>query len=908
MSRGGGGDFNVKWRRAGGGLEGRFDPVYIKAEISKRGQDKNVDMELAEFSVEPDGIIDVDVDEARSTPKEPVMRAKLTDGILQDPDFYEKIEHPVKVEIVARPVSDLEGQTATGKEFRRTFTVGCQLPDAEIHWKDLLHPEKGDDPTFEVEADGEAEMQLEVWMERWLPAERRVGKDDTIYFSHRTGKSFPAEIFGPHPESLPWIVAQPGSGNRRDRSRWMSKKALPDPQRTETLPLPGHIRVRAWGPKQIISRGPDEIEVVGDQYRAQAFVPVNLVGPRILVRKIGPTEPCPADDAPTEIELEFSNAKTGEPVKTGTVSWKLKEGASSPGGTLSKEEHTFTEADGGRVKFDYHVPRLVYEPGRTWDQDFEVFSGTGQKRVPITPGVKVWVSPEIRATITAEKKGIAFAEPYQLIVAAHLAPCEIVGHIGFASKHPDIPDQLNVFDAKPKVKVQPESGEREITIEGRTAEDGTFHWHLPELVEGLKECPESRRKLTLTPFEEGCAGDLDETGQRHVTNLLSYLRAGDGPALNRLLSTHNWEVVLRQPLTMARHLCKQLETEHEKAWLGTVIVNNELRGAVFADELSRSLFNQGIDLILKFLVDAVEVAFTVFKVGERVLKYLASTRIGGRIVRGLTWAFEKALINGMRLARSTVQYAAPNLALAIDAAIDAITAGGAGADGAIRTLIMKAQETISVGMLKLIAELEAVALNIVMSDPWHLTSEALKEFGADSAQKVIKKIGAKVQEIVAEAGKGNITWEQAKDAIRDALSDFDEIVHRVVEQNGLHLEQFEYPNNPDAPVTFLNDLLAAQAAQVDFSDKMGAADAVVDFIDGACDVLLWGAVAATVLTLGAGSIVTFPTIAAAGTAKLLGQIAVHLVEGFYMVGQAAYIQGAYEGGAMRLTNPAYRPS
>src|SRR4051812_35680560 len=142
----GGGDFNIKWGPAGDGLDGRFQEVYIKAELWKKGKDLDLPMEISEIIIEPQGIIDVSVDEARSTPDTAVLRAELSKAVLTDLEFYDKVAKPVQIEIVAKPIAEQTAAaiTAGSTAVSRKGTGGGDHPQGENYLReDEQSPPRG---------------------------------------------------------------------------------------------------------------------------------------------------------------------------------------------------------------------------------------------------------------------------------------------------------------------------------------------------------------------------------------------------------------------------------------------------------------------------------------------------------------------------------------------------------------------------------------------------------------------------------------------------------------------------------------------------------------------------------------------------------------------------------------------
>lgn len=901
---GGGGDFDVKWV---GGVDGRFEEVVIRAELWRKGQDLDLDMEVVELTVEPQGIVDVWVDESRTTPDTAYLRADLSRDILDDEDFFEKVKEPVRVRMVARPVASATASLilAESPDVERRFTVGVQVPEARIHWRDIEHPELGDDPILEVEADGDDDLQLEVWLERYVPAKRAVVRDETVHFSHKTGPMFRPRIFGAHPESLPWEVAQPGSNNRRDRSRWKSNAALPDSRHTEQVPLHGHIRVRAWGPKDITGRRPNEIAVPHSEgHLAEHNVPVHLVPVKVGVRKIEPKEPVPADDAPSAVELELYRIRTGEPLKRGEVSWKLREGARYPGGSFDVETKTLVPEDNGRVRFSYTVPRLLYEPGKAWDQDVDVHLGAGEKKQKLD-GVVLFVSPELRATLSAEKSGLTFDPPTQVIVAAHRTPCELVGHCGFASKSPLLPDRVDVNDAKPILKVTCESGEVDVALDVRTASDGTFTWHLPELAPGLEGLPDSRRKVKLEPFTEGAVADLDERGRELTKQLVAYIGSGQsGVVLGRLLGSAEQDAVNRQPMVMARHLSENVETVWPKAHHGTRIVEHDLRGAVLVDAVHAALFEQALDLIVKFLFDAIEALVEFSKAGERLLAYIANSRIGSRLgslaIRFANWTASKLQSLLPRLGR-----AFPSLAGTIDRFLMALGEGHLDS-AALRGLVAEVQAKIAHTVISLVDAVRRRALDVVFHEALPpLVREAFGTGGAKSLEKVLDVAVKYAQKKLSEAGTTDLDYQQMKRELRAELSSVDDTVREVTRSTAAAVGQFGFPDDPGSLVRYLHKLSQEENSNVDLAHAITGVDDLVSTIDDLVDVLTVIAVVGTVLSGFSAAPITLPFIAALGVPKIIGKLVIHFFQGIILLIYASALEELYRKETMRLTNPEW---
>lgn len=904
-------DFEIRWLEE----EQRFKPATISAELVQRGAHVDLPLKIGTITFDPVDVIQLTPDDA-TTPTLAVFRAELTDAVMADDKFYDRIKNPIRVEITATPVAE---QTASvifdaPVGVKRSCTVSIEVPPARIQWRarDLESDAPVNlvellSPVIEVEADGEHTVDLEVWVERYMPAQRTFGRDDSVHFSHMTGDMFRARIFGPHADSLPWIVAKPGSGNRRDHSMWRSYAWLPDARHPEIVPFDGHIRVRAWGADDIEDRpGANMIRPrAGATPIVEQLVPIRLVPIKVAATKQLPTDPIPTDNLGHEVTLRFTRARTGRLLRNGDVSWELRDSPRCPGGTIDPKSKLLTVDDGGRVKFTYTPPALVYEPGGIYDQDLRIFSGSGEHRDEADKPVVLHVSPEVRVQLEGKKERLDFDPPYELTIQAGLAPEEVVGHHGFVSLDAEIPDKSDVYDATPLVQVETSGGLAEVVLDVRTDKSGTFQWRLPELAAGLTELPMGpRRQMVLEPFAQESAGDLDAAMGTLVSAYRAYVRDPTTTAtLARLLQSTLVTSLGDQPKVMARQLAEELESDGEKAVLGTDLVQAAIRGTVIIDGIHAKLFDQGIDLIVKFAVDLVEYAIRVKKLGETIVTYLLSTgpmRWAGSAISGM--------LSGLASLRPIIARTFPELAQSVENVFAAAAPQGTGGfSTALARLVTQTEEMLESLVSSALGKVEELALGVLTAIPAPAAGEAAAYAAKKSAETVIKELNkALLQLVSAKGGTKSPSIISFKDTLRSSLplgieSAANDGVGTTTGAVGL----FHFPFVPGADQQHLSMMNGLRNSNVSFDGAIAGLDEFVSKFSLLCNILAVVAVIAAlvsaVMSWGATAPISFAGLSALSVFKLKFQAIVHVGEGFAILAFLFYAIGLYRETTVRLT-------
>ena len=902
-------DFEIRWLDD----EQRFEPAKIRAELVDRGTDVDLPLKIDDITFDPVDVIELVVDDA-TTPTTAVFRAQLTREVLADERFYDRIKNPITVEITATPIAEQTASIifAAPVSLKRSCTVAIDVPPARIHWRvrdvesdapvnlvDLL------DPAIEVEADGEHTIELEVWVERYLPATRTFGKDDTAHFTHMTGKMFRPRIFGPHEDSLPWVVAKPGSGNRRTLSLWRSNAWLPDARHPETVPLPGHIWVKAWGAGDIEDRpGANMIRPrPGATPIVEQPVPVRLVPIKVAATRELPTDPIPADGLGHEVTLRFTRARTGRLLRNGEVSWELPESPGLPGGTIEPRSKLLTVEDGGRVKFTYGPPALRYEPGGCYDQELIIFSGRDEHRDKADGEVVIHVSPEVRARLQGKKQRLDFEPSYGLSIPAGQAPEEVIGHHGLLSLDSEFPDKHDVFDAVPLVQVETKSGISDVDLDVRTDKAGTYHWKLPELAAGLAHRPPGpRRQIVLEPFVKESAADLDQQTTMAIAGYRSYIRdPGTMSTFGRLLSHNLVTAVNDQPKVTIRQLSQELESDSEKVMHGLDLVQASLRGTVIIDGIHARLFDQGIDLVVKFAVDLVDYLIRVKQIGTAIGSYLLSSapaRWAGSALSGL--------LSGLASIQPAIARTFPALAQYVESVFSASSSGGSGLAAALARLLTETQQILFTVMRSAVEAVEQHALGMLVAISAPLTGEATAYAAKKSAEKTIKEIVKAVLTFLGSSGSTVPDIVSFKNFLRTNLPlGVEGAANDGIGTTNGAVGLFRYPFVGGADELYLATMHGLKDTNVQFGGAMSGLDEFVSKFGQLCDIIaviaVIAAIGATIASGGAAAPISFAGLSALSIFKLKFQAIVHLGEGLALLAFLYYAVGLYRETTIGLT-------
>ena len=911
-------DFTIRWRND----EKRFEYPLIRAELSERGDEADLPFDIDPIEYDPTGIIELIPDEA-STPTLAIFRAELKSELLKDKDFYRKVSQPVRVTITAHPAANV-AQTASlvladSGTVSRSCTVSVEPPPAQIHWRmkdlDSAAPINLalDDQVIEVEGDGQHTIELEVWLERYLPKEGRVGPDDTVHFSHLTGDTMRPRIFGPHPDSVPSVVARAGSGNRRTKSLWKSNAWLPDTRHAERVPMIGSIVVKAWEGDDIIDRpGANMIRLrEGATPISEHSVPLRLIPIRISGTRLLPTDPIPADGLPHEVTLRFTRARTGRLLSNAQVSWELRNGDDYPGGLVDPADKWLTVDDGGHVKITYAPPALTYRPGGCYEQPLRLFSGSGEHRDEASPDVALYVSPEVRARLLGDKEGLEFKLPYELTIPADAAPEEVVIHHGFKSLDGQIPDNHDVFDAHPNITVVGDGREFPILNETRTDASGTVRWTLPELRDGLAALPMGpRRRVVLEPYIQEKPGDFDMDSSRVAKTFRSYL--GDpkiASTIDRLLYSALKTEIRDQPRAMARQLAEKPRDQFEKARHGTDLVLTASRGTVIADGIHAKLFDQGLDMGVKFAVDLADYLIRAYRLGDELLTWLGSTRL----VKGLAFA-GGWLISSLRQLLPMLTARMPSIAALVERVIGAASGGASGLLASLANLVRQSLAMMATLVDNLFLQMEALAIQSLhpgkhLSEGAYYTAKKFTERAMKELSKALAQFYAgkgPLHDIIDRLTLGHTTkgdaYRDSKDWIRSNFpTGMSGAAAEAMGATTGKVSAFQFPYSTAAIPNYNTAMNALDSRNATFGGSMAAVDSMVSNFSTLCDVLAAVAVICTVVSLGTAAPISFAALSALGALKLQINVSVHLLEAFTLLAFAYYAIGAYRELTVELT-------
>ena len=482
-------------------------PIHVRlTTVDASGAEVAVPMEIVSVETSPTGVIEVTPVASAAGP-DPVLefRAQLTAEALADPHLPERTKEPVKVTFVARPQPDRPGAAAPA-EIRRQCEVLIEVPAGTIHWLDE-DTANSTDQVLHLEADGESQLRLRVWLDQYDPESQRVVYDpEKVEFTHWTGPEVPAEVFTYAPDDRPDQVA--GADNNRERTRWMVRVPLPDADHPDLVPpIDTHIRVRAW-PRGSISRSPGAIETSPDAKKlGEAHVPIVLEPSKVVCQLVEPTEPIPADGSDDHsLRVRLTRQRTGAAVTSGTYTFELAGGG--PGGSLDPTGTTvtLTAEDDGTAELSYTAPELSYRPGGRYAETLIVFRGAGAKRSELGR-LPVYLSPSLSAEVEFEKAGLEW-ETATIEFEPVETPARVTGIVEFEVTNDDPARTLTFPVAFAEIRL--EVGDESVAVGPLTTNDqGKFVWDLPELRAGLAKAAPERRETTLEKGWATCEFDDD---------------------------------------------------------------------------------------------------------------------------------------------------------------------------------------------------------------------------------------------------------------------------------------------------------------------------------------------------------------------------------------------------------------
>jgi hypothetical protein len=903
------GDFTIAWLDA----EKRFERATINAKLLMRGKDVDIEFTVDRVEVEPKDIIDVNQDLASSDGEVAVFNAELSQKVLSSSDFYELVATPVKVKIVVKPALQTMSLITTAPEsIEQTCRVGVKVPPARIRWEDPKRPGL-DNPKFEVEADAEDTMELHVWFERWDPKQQKVASDDTVEFSHMTDSQFDAEVFGPHPTSQPWNIAQPGSGNRRFCSLWQSHMVLPAAGRRETLPWDGHIRVRAWRKGAILGRSVNRVRLrPGATPLSQTYVPVRLGPAKIVAKLVEPAEPIPADGQQHDVVLQFVNKKNGRPVDSASVSWELATGARYPGGTVDPTTATIAKGDEGKVRFKYAPPKLTYTPSAAYDQDIRCYAGAGDARRD-AEGVVVFVSPEVRAELTATKTGIEVKKPFTLVVPPDQAPDKIVGHTGFVSVEHEVPDRYHVFDALPRITALADGESCAITLDTRTDEAGNYVWRLPELAPGLAKFAEdsARRRRVLEPFKDESPGDFDRVALELLTKYRNRLNSSTS-TLSRLLPRESVVTLAKHPNVLARHLSIKPEADYPKCREGTLILEAAIGGTVLVDGLQDYLLKTGLQCLFDFIAALWDALNTFLKLAERALGVLGS--MGNTLAPWMLPLLRPPMNAMLSIAERFFPIAAAEMRLAMRQ----VESGKVPAGDALKAMLDPALQTIRQTLQSAVLRSAAAGKTLLQRIGTSGLIGAAPGKAAEAARdKTIDAITGLLIDMIRDPSS-DATHRASKEMLRDmlGLQPMDAAALRVIDGTVRNIDGFAYPGQPGTAKAYLDGLPEilkrlkdADKSQADLKDEWDAVCAAVDLVTNWA--LFVAVVSALMIPFTAGGTVWVTAGSVAmrvvamemvGKLKAVAGLGIVLGRAYLLIGAYTQLLATYEARTLAMTS------
>ncbi|HEX9776115.1 MAG TPA: hypothetical protein VGB83_11130 [Actinomycetota bacterium] len=473
--------------------EGRYEPMERRLKLSKLvggGNKTTVEGTLVSVAMSRDDLIAIE-EKAVDAAGVITIEVRVLDEAQAAEDFLDRITEPVEVTFEKRPKDDPEAEPV-----KETVTFRVPDPTGKIHWCVAGKKAATKDKPVEVDADGKAELVLDVWFDTWDPVKKKVVYDkEKVEFTHWTGPELDPKVFGPHPGDLPHEVA--GPSNNRDRSRWQSKRRLPNEEFPAPLPIESHIRVRAW-PKGKITREPYAIDA-HERMLGETLVPLTLREAKVELKRTIPEKmPIPADGLEHDLEFEVTREGTKEKVRSARLSFDFAE-KGHRGGSVEPQELTLTEDDDGLARLTYAAPELTYAPRESFTEELIAYTGSAEKRIEVGR-FPLHLNPEISASITAEKYGLAF-EPYELKIDAGKAPCEIRGVLELEVENRlrltkgEAVRRFGIQHADVLITAGPD--DVEVAQEMVTKADGRYTWKLDELAKGLAEHGKDRKVLEL---------------------------------------------------------------------------------------------------------------------------------------------------------------------------------------------------------------------------------------------------------------------------------------------------------------------------------------------------------------------------------------------------------------------------
>jgi hypothetical protein len=736
-------------------------------------------------------------------------------------------------------------------------------------------------------------------------------------FSHMTNKRFDPEVFGPRNDSKPW---QKRPEDNRFCSYWQSKTVLPSAGRPETLPWDGLIRVRAWNEGDILRRGVNRVWPKSGAYPlAEGYVPVILGQGRASAKLVSPEEPICADGQPHEIVVQFVSARSGKPIEQGDVSWELVTDAPQPGGTVDPTQATIGKGDEGKVRFNYTPPELTYTPGASYRQDIRCFLGTDDKRRDAGT-VTVFLSPEIRAEVSAKKCGLDFEPRYPLTLPCDTAPDRIVGHVGFVSLYPGFPDTFDVFDAAPLITVTTADGPVDISLQSRTDAKGNYTWTLPELTPGLAkiDAESPRRKRTLEPFREESAGDLDDPSFKIVTDYRDRLNNGY-PKLHSLVGGPMMIDLARQPQVMARHLCDKLEQHCEKCKEGLRIEKDVLAATMLVDLLADHLLDVGMQNLGEFMKALWDLLNEFIQLGEKIFGALA--KLGGKVLPYLI----PPLRNMINLALPIVERFFPDAAMRIALTMEAMSRGMISPERVLQQLWGEASQAF-IGAVR--QSMQAIAAQAVQMIERAVAAGMLSKAAGLAQSQAVKALDELFEKLIAAPAQAYPI--AAKEMLRDTLglTKMSDAATRAIGATIKNIEAFEpYRGALGDGAAYLarirriaDELADRERSRADLSHTFDALSASAEFMMTIATAVVFLSGFLAVGTAGAG---VGPALAAGSAALVAREAAKKAIEkilalakigykaylGYLLVAAYAALLADYEFRTLEVTssNPGATP-
>ncbi|MCP4961061.1 MAG: hypothetical protein GY925_17575 [Actinomycetia bacterium] len=597
-------------------------PIDVKVRLTFKGRDADEPIEVQSIEGDETGLLKFTKDEEQSTTEIAVYKSELGDRMLEDnATFWQYAMQPIGFTVTAKPAKG-SSQAGSDQSIVIKDSVTLALPPHEIKWSDMrILPAPENPPVIDLYADGKDEFQLRNVLETWLPtspkgpptafstpywdASTKRGYDpEVVSFSHWTGPRFDPGIFGPHDDDKPWDVAQPGSGNNRELNRWQSKKALPSKQFPKhTLPFTDWVRVKAWGVDRISGRRINALDLRGDEgFLLTQHVEVRLRPPPIRTEILRPGRPVPADGQPHELELQFIDTKTNEPVKEGEITWELETGGGFPGGSVEPDGVELTEGDGGRTTLNWSPPDLEYRPGARYDQTLKIYRGRGENRLTESP-ITLWCNPALDLTVSGDKVGTHWRSYDHALVAAGESPAAISVHLGarFNDLWKRLPVEADAFEAMPDIMVTSGGNKVSVAAEERTDDQGRVEIELPEIAKAWQartDGGETRPLLTLQKWTEEPGSIEDICAANTLGRLVGVTRGKGAPALRRMVEAPTWSSIHESGQVQATHLAEWPAADscdEAKAIHGTKVLTAALQGAVVVDAVQEKLVDRGIE-------------------------------------------------------------------------------------------------------------------------------------------------------------------------------------------------------------------------------------------------------------------------------------------------------------------------